>query len=370
MSIRSIPNLLVSCFLSCMPCMAQHEAPAQPSTYCVPISQKVHRAAFDLGSGLFKMVVAEIDPETKLVNQILLEKIIVSDLGDDFKKHGTISSEGEAKVVKALEELVELAKRTVGEHVEMKGVATATFRKAGTRGAEVLSRLNAIAGSQEFVQEITAQTEGQIGLRTARIVALENDPQRSLPNIAWDSGNASFQVSYETEKGIEVFLGNIGGSDVKALFVTEILGQPQYDVYKMGYQPVSQNQIQQFVHMLKARFPDPNENLQKILVQEKGRVVTIGDGTSIFSLMQALLGKNIYSKADVEEILMSLSNRTDLNGLQAKYPTNIAFIVPLTAFLYAVMDKLNIDSVENYITNGITKGLLVTPELWSKRNFP
>lgn len=357
-------NLLFVCLLACTPCFAGQETLSKSELYVTPVSQKIYRAAFDLGSGLFKMVVAEIDSETKQVNKILVEKMIDVSLGDDFKKHGTISPEGEARAIKALQELVALARGLAGDHVEMKGVATATFRKAGPRGAEVLSRLNAVVGSQTFIKEITAKTEGQIGLRTARIVALENNPAHPIPNVAWDSGNASFQISYQTEKSIEVFAGNIGGSDIKALFTTNILGIPQYDINEIVYQSVSLEQIYCFVEMLKERFPEPDETLQQTLLQESGRVITIGDGTSIFACVQALLGKNVYSKNEVKALLESFRNRPNVDDLKAKYPSKISFVIPQTAFLYAVMDKLNIDIVENYITAGSTKGLLVTPELW------
>ena len=219
-------------------------------------------------------------------------------------------------------------------------------------------------GSQTFIKEISAFAEGQAGLRTARIVALENNPEHPIINIAWDSGNGSFQISYEKEKEIKVFAGNIGGADVKALFMTEALGLLGNDGAQIEYQPLSLEQIMNFVTLLKEHFPEANESLQQVLIQEKGHVVTIGDRTSIFSLAQILLGKNIYTKAEVEQLLLSLVNRTEIDDLKVKYPFNVAFVVPCTSFLYAVMDKLKIDVIENYITAGNTKGLLATPELW------
>jgi exopolyphosphatase/pppGpp-phosphohydrolase len=354
--------LFVGCLFSSISSFAMQEAVS--SEYVIPVSQKTHRAAFDLGSGTFKLVVAEIDLETQRVNQIHAEKMIHVQLGDDFKKHGTISLEGEARAVKAFEELISLAKQVAGNDVEIRGIATAIFRRAGNRGAEVLSRLNRMIGNSRYIQEASAKMEGEIGLRTAKIVALEAFPERAAPRVAWDSGNGSFQVSYETEKGIEVFAENIGAPDVRHLYWTNILETQEDEIY----QPVSEEQIRSFIAQVKEKISAADEQLVQALIRENGRVVTFGDEESLFSSVQSLLGKNVYKKAEFEQFLFSLSHRTHVDDLQAKYPTKISFIVPFTAFLYAVMDKLNIETVENYMTVGSTKGLLVAPELWEKES--
>lgn len=328
--------------------------------------QTIKRAAFDLGSGLFKMVVAELNIETMQIHQVLIEKMMSVQLGDDFKKHGTISQEGEEKAIQVLTDLVSLAKQVAGDTIVMKGIATAIFRKSGKRGAEVLSCLNQIVGNLSFIKEISAEVEGQIGLRTARIVAKEKNPSLPDPLIAWDSGNASFQISYEINNEIEVLAGNIGGSDVKALYVNEIVGLKQYDVHTMNYQTISYEKLKLLLNLIEEHLPSSTPKLNQLLAQENRVVATIGDPASIFSLMQTVLGENCYSKDEVKQFLFSLVNRSSITDLESIYPTNIAYMIPMTSFLYIVMDKYQIESIENYVTAGSTRGLLITPQLWEE----
>lgn len=348
-------SLYLSCLLSFMPCFTGQ---------CVVPETHVYRASFDLGSGMFKMAVAEVDPTTNKIIKILGEKHIDMAIADDFKKHGTITAECEAQARKVLQELVTAAKELTPCDIKMKGVATAIFRKTGERGAQVLASLNKIAGDQNFIKVISAKTEGLAGLRTAQITALEKNPNRPKPLIAWDAGNSSFQITYETQRGVEVYEGPIGNADAKSTFINEVLGMPGYDREQMVYQPVSREQMEQLIALLQAKIPEPSDALKQVLKAEKNNVVTFGDPQSLFADMGALLGKNTYTKTEVIEFLNQLVNRVDVSDLMAKYPINIAYIVPMSAFLYAIMDKLGIDSIENYYAVGSTRGLLVTPELW------
>lgn len=358
-----VGQLLFSRIFSCIPFFGEPSTVPE-SAYVSPVSEKQYYAAFDLGSGYFKVAVANMDPKNGQVIQVLFEKMIVVNLGDNFKKHGTITLEGEERALNALQELADLAKSYGGTSVKMKGVATAVFRKAGARGEEVLSHLNEVIGNQKFIKEISAEAEGEVGLKTARIVALEHNIERKIPNISWDCGNASFQVSYQTENGIKVYAGNVGNADVKALYTTDILGLPGYDLDLMTYQPISEPEMKLFLELIKEKFSDADNGLKEALIAENGHVVTIGDQYSIFSLAQSLIGKNVFTKSEVKELLDSLIDRIDTTDLEKKYTDTISYIIPLTASLYAIMDKLNINSIENYVTTGCTKGLLVTPELW------
>lgn len=328
--------------------------------------EKVYRAAFDLGSCLFKLAVGEIDLPSMKVERIIAEKMITVRLGDDFKKHGTISKEVEEQAIKALQELIHLAREVGGSDIQMRGIATATFRKAGPRGAEVLSSLNQLAGSSSFIKEISPHMEGQIGLRSAKIAALENHPNDlTTPNIAWDSGSASFQIAYETSQGIKVLAGEIGGSDVRAIYATKILGLPKYDHHHTPYQSVSEEQIHTLIALIQDRIPFPDKEFTEALAQENGCVASIGDRTSHFSLMAAVLEKDRLTKGEIQQFLMSLANREEIDErLKSIYGNSFPYIVPQSALLFAVMDKLGIESVENYVTAGITKGLMITPEFW------
>lgn len=358
-------HYLISGILACAPCIAYQPTPIPPLHIT---DQKIYRTVFELGSGNFKMVVAEMDKQNQ-VQAILGEKSIAVPLGADFKKHGTITEETEQRILNIFQELVSFAKELTSQAGEnsllrAQGVATAMFRKAGERGEIVLSHLSALVGKDFRIKIISAVTEGKAGLFTAEIVSKEKNPDQPAPKLALDCGNGSFQLSYKSQGEVKVFAGNIGVADVNALYMKEIVRMPVCDLEQLYYMSISQEQVDRLVSLINVQYGEVDEELQELMRQEKGHLVTIGDVTSIFSCIEAIIGRNTFTKAEVKQILDNLTDRDNATEFQAKYPVKIRTIIPRTAFLYALMDKLGIESIENYVTVGTTKGLLIAPELW------
>lgn len=334
-------------------------------------SQVVQRlqyyVAFDFGSGLFKMVVGIYNFETGRIEKICAEKMISVQLANDFRNNGTISKETEQKAIEALIELVELAKKTVGNNdYKIRGIATATFRDAGTKGVELLQKLKDIVGDKNFIQVIDSKTEGELGLRTARVIAVEENPElKILPKIAFDTGNASFQIPYEVNDVIKVLAGSIGASHIGSLYVTKILGYEKYDYRNTKYEVVNKEQILNTISMLKNYVPEPLEDFSQVLKQENYKVTTIGDGGSVFAIIKQALGNNSYSIEDIGNLLDDL---VECKNPEEKFKSvavkSLPYVVPSAAFLYAVMEKLGIKSLEYYTTAGCTKGMLDLKDLW------
>lgn len=330
-------------------------------------NQLKYYLALDLGSGYFKGVLALVDNEGKIV-KIFFEDFEVVLMGDAFKStnNKTIPEETIKKAIAAVQKLVDKAKKIAGDNtLKISGIATEIFRQAGEAGEKLLKDINAIAGDG-FIKKITAENEGELGLLTARTAFLERYPNKTPPNISWDSGNMSFQIPYQnSENKIKVLKGPIGSADVQSLYATEILGYDKYDLKKTKYAPVSKAEIEQFLSMILGKLPQPEKELLSTLEQEKFLVSTIGDKDTIFGMTLAAMGKTSCSIEDVKKFLNSLADREELGeDLQVIYGSWAPFIVPRTALLYAVMNKYGIDTFEHFTTLGCTKGLLLIPELW------
>lgn len=327
--------------------------------------QNHYHLALDLGSGYFKAVLAEVNTNNK-IEKIIFEKFAVILMGDEFNQINTISKETEIKAVKAVKKFVDESKEIAGNStLKVRGVATAVFRKAGDRGKEVLGSINDAVGA-EFIKELTAEQEGKLGLSTARMAFAEKYPNNPLPNVCWDSGNMSFQITYQTnDKKIFVLEGGIGSADVQSQYAVSILGYDKYDFEKTKYQPVSTEQIEKFLSMVLEQLPQSNKEFLDILIQEQYHIVTFGGKDTIFGMIGGALGKTKISIENVKEFLNRLADRKELDEkLLDVYGAWAPYIIPRTVLLYAVMSYYGIESFEDFNTLGTTKGLLLIPELW------
>lgn len=152
----------------------------------------IRRAAFDIGSGGTKLLIADVHPLTgKLVSQPLFELDIPVPFKGDEQVHGRLSEDIQLVGLSVLQTML----RKAGElgAVEACAIATEVFRVA-SNGAEYLGRVRALGLS---VSVVTQPLEARLGLATAE--ALEASAQRGLAASSgitvWDSGGASFQIT-------------------------------------------------------------------------------------------------------------------------------------------------------------------------------
>lgn len=326
------------------------------------------RAALDLGSAHFKLVVADVDPQTNRIVKVFDEKMVRVNLGDEIKMNGTISEKSERDAIAALQELITIIDQHREQDVKIRGVATAAIRRTGERGEAIVNNINAIL-NQRAIRTISAASEGEVGFKTGTVTVLEKNPDQAPPLAVWDSGNSSFQISFDTGSEIDAITGNIGNADIRSLFSIKILGQEAYDPDKMFYRPITEDEMKTFTALLQPDIPQKNNAFKSTISQQNHHVVSIGGDGSIFSIVGKALGKNTYSKDEVKGLIKTLTNCSEeqFHTVVAKDipKSKRPRVVPMTLFLHAVMDAHDIETVENHITAGSTKGLLITPELWA-----
>lgn len=311
----------------------------------------ITRAAFDLGSGKFKMVVADV--YGRQVN-VKFSKMIDIKLAEDFASspNGVLSKKIQKEALRALQELKQDAENYGAQ--QFCGITTAVFRKA-KNGEKLFEQLRKEAGVD--LQLVSQEKEGAFGFNTALVLS----PELSEENIiSWDSGNASFQITAKEADGYIVYEGPLGNGLIAKAFSEEVRGIPySKDVL---FNPISLAECEELAEVIKQKISLPQWLERKLLCQATA-IVAIGDKDSIFAMAAKALGRNEYSIQDVQEVierLVGLSSE-ELSKLRSAPETVIVRLV----LLHTVMEKFGIQTVTFKESTGITLGLLIDPDLWN-----
>lgn len=311
------------------------------------------RAAFDLGSGKFKLLVAEVQGETI---RVTFSKILPVGLGEDYaeSKDQTLSEKIENAATVALQELKKEAK--LHGATEFQGIATAIFRKA-KNGEAVLSHL-----SQECkipLRIVSQEKEGLIGFKTA--VALSPQiPEDEL--ISWDSGNASFQIVTKNKERFNVYNGPLGNSLVLKTFIDEVRKHPytQNEIV----QPITTAECDTLVKIIQDKIALPDW-LQSKLHDQKSTVIAIGDNDSIFAIAAKNIGSNQFTIEQVRTVITQMANKPTEDLKHYVTFSNPETVLTRVLLLYSVMEKFRIQEVTFNESMGSTMGLLIDSEFWS-----
>lgn len=235
-------------------------------------SNVVRRASFDIGSGMSKMQVSDVDLSAGRVVATLFAEEREVLFAADWKASGERSELSEEIQKRGLEVLGGL-RQIAGElgATQMRGVATEVFRKASNGGLY----LERVAQQLGIHATVIAQTEeARLGWLTA-VAALPpgNDASKV---VAWDSGGGSFQVSARPGGQEVVCYNGAWGSTV----ATEALMTRIQGVDYMGGgsspNPVSADQARRLIEAIRATMEPPPSWLVELLRSDTGRVVAIG----------------------------------------------------------------------------------------------
>jgi exopolyphosphatase/guanosine-5'-triphosphate,3'-diphosphate pyrophosphatase len=321
---------------------------------CFADQDTVCRAAIDIGSGCTKLCVAVVDIETGRTNQILFGEEYPIHLGLDLKerKDGTLSD----KILLDLEEQVRryrnLAWYLGAEKIV--GIATAVFREA-TNGRAAIEKINRNLGSN--IRVIPQEEEGNIGFLTA--VAASGKECHEV--IAWDSGGASFQITYRDGEKLSVYKGAWGGSKVVAEMIQTVQGREF--TATISANPATVDDVIALCEIIKQTLPPVSSGLQNKLQELDGSVVGLSGGTSIFDMARIALGKDVFNKEEVWSAIESLAGKTDEELID--YPER-KYVMPKFALLYTVMDHFGINSVQCCSAIGSTLGMFMEKSYWEE----
>ncbi|HSX04137.1 MAG TPA: hypothetical protein VLG76_05350 [Rhabdochlamydiaceae bacterium] len=315
--------------------------------------QTTTKAAFDLGSGRFKMVVAEMENNQikKIKCATGIDVLLANDLAQN--KGGKLSPTIQKAALVALSQLKKEAEK-LGS-TAYSGVATAVFRKA-TNGEDLLKELS---NQTSIPLRILSQDqEGETGFNTARAVFPEINEQNL---ISWDSGNASFQIVSKTDHNYDVYQGPLGHSQVLQLLSENVRKRPYRQADQVN--PVSEEERAALIGEVQDKIALPKWLENKL--KNQGSIVAIGDISSIFGVASTMLKKNSFSIAEVRTFLEETTNKTDREMISQFGPvSDPKGTVTRLVLLYAVMSKFGIEQVDYRETAGSTLGVLLTKEFW------
>ena len=317
------------------------------------------RAAFDIGSGEHKLVVAAVNgTSVKVLHSEVSTVLLAQDLtrpgGDGALSAGALRASKEA--------LNDLAERAAAKGAQAKaGVATAVFRRARNGEQHLKKCSDALSLNLQIVPQ---STEGELGFLTACAAA-----GREVA-CAWDSGGGSFQLSARVGGGgVRVYAGPLGNAGLRA-------------ARDMGG-ATSQN--------VKAAVAALTEELTSTrLVSrslQEGPAVAFGHRSSCFRVACDAIGAPGFAPEDVKRAtakLVSLGDdgaradwlqyvaqghahvvapASDRAALDEPYPEPHLALAKLV-LVAAVMAKLNVERVEYHETNGSCLGVLLHEPFW------
>jgi exopolyphosphatase/guanosine-5'-triphosphate,3'-diphosphate pyrophosphatase len=327
-----------------------------------------NRCAVDIGSGWIKMQTALVDTENNRIIRLLDEPFLAYvPLANYYAQDSELSPVIQQKAIAAFGDILKIC--TQKNISKISGVATEIFRKAGDSGATLFNTLQTMAEKQfgkahVKLQIVSQDVEGHLGFLTAAALS----PELDINNIvSWDSGNASFQFVVRCSfEGYTVFQGKLGCALAAKLFVEGVRKQ----VYQRGATigPVTLAEIETFTKLIGDAIPF----FAADFAEKRGdkNVLSIGGQTSMFSIASKIIGRNSFSRSELYDALLAYAKldtmSPQIQQLDAIEPETV--IIRLM-FLYAVMEKLTIDSVAYKASNGNTLGILLYKPLWdSSRN--
>jgi len=187
----------------------------------------VRRAAFDIGSGGTKMLIADVDPATgALVARPIFEIDRPIPFKADQQAHGRLSEAIQAHGLDALRQMLDRA-RELGA-LEACAIATEVFRVA-PNGDDYLRRVHAALGLRVLV--VTQPLEARLGLATAEGLASCCDNGGGQVT-SWDSGGGSFQITARAAgpsstgplriAKLRTYTGRVGTSPAFKALVTQV----------------------------------------------------------------------------------------------------------------------------------------------------
>jgi len=323
--------------------MAASEAP----------SNVERRAAFDIGSGSTKLLVADISGMS--IASVLFGNEVPVPFAVDWKKSsdGTLSEDIQAQGLRVLQKLVEICEKHAVPAGSRCAIATEVFRKAGN-GQEYLTRVHSELGLN--IEMVSQDDEARLGFFTA--VALQSRPAEEV--VCWDSGGASFQITSQgvDSTSIRSYVGSLGTGTVFATLVEAVQGRSLATCQTPN--PVTAEEAVQLVQQLRDSLAEPPTWLQG------SSVTAIGGRNSMFCVAsEALGGQTAYTEEDVRRALDEAAGLSDEDLASRPYCQGElreppAFVVPKLCLLLAVVEHCGIASVQFCPAIGSCPGLLVS----------
>ncbi|MES2344571.1 MAG: hypothetical protein V4494_01340 [Chlamydiota bacterium] len=291
------------------------------------------RAAFDIGSGSTKMIIADVDLTTnKIVNVVLADAIYVG-LRENIGPDGDLSSDIQNKAIEAI--LTLMKKAAPFQPLAYHAVATEPLRLA--KNAEALvQRIKDETGVSVTI--LSQKEEGVLGFLGA-LAQAKADPDQA---VSWDFGGGSFQITTKCGDDYLVYQGKLGKTPMKNALL-KIQKKDAEQTFSPN--PISDLQAEQGIQFIKNTIQDVPVQLRQKL--HNPDVVILGIGINPLWGMQ---NSETFNKTHVLEELNSRLNLDDAairikDSIPAEKKESFTHIVSNLILAYGMMEALDIPQI-------------------------
>lgn len=312
-------------------------------------------AALDIGSGSTKLQVAEDANCGAKVGRTLLTASAPVGFRDDLEKSpdGSFSPAVIAQGEAAVREL--LLKATSFRPVQIRGVATAAFRKA-KNGAETIARWRQLFSADLAI--IDQNEEAALGFRAA----IATTGYDAATTVVWDIGGGSQQISWQAgTDGLRSIQSNLAS----VTFKNDVLKQVKAAPTAASPNPLSATEVQQAFRLAKSLSRKelssgvntaPLRALRALLAKRSTRVVGIG------GVFAASLSKQLSlapgEPVTVQGLITAIARQTgkfdqEIGGKYAE--TDVTNLI----LVRALLETLGIQAVEVVPAN-LTDALVIS----------
>jgi exopolyphosphatase / guanosine-5'-triphosphate,3'-diphosphate pyrophosphatase len=294
------------------------------------------RAAFDVGSGATKMVVAKIDICQQLIVSVLLRQARKVAYNDALasNQQGQLPQSIVDRGINALLELKVLAV-DVGA-TEFVGVATSAFRRA-TNGSLVVKQI--LKRSGILVKIISQRQEAILGYLAVESRFELPGPFSGRKLVVWDIGGGSMQITARDTNNFLVYQGKLASVSFKRQVIRDILGMDLMRVKSPN--PIGARGEQGITLAQKSAKQSVPKELKQILTSG-AQVVGIG-GVHYYSVRNRVAPQQSYYRRKQLYLAamagMKLSDQQLDSAYAATEVTNLMLVV-------GYMLGLNIDRVD------------------------
>lgn len=305
-------------------------------------------AAFDIGSGSTKVVVAEsLDCGTR-IGKVLMSQSTPVAYRDDLAAQERTAKKGPIPFSTAIQDQGFAVLKTMSENasafspVERVGVATEAFRRA-SNGAEIAKDWSAKLGIK--IKVIPQEEEARLGYFAA-LSTLSTKPDFL---IVWDVGGGSQEMTWETPSGLYVsVLSDLAAVTFKNLVLQKIKKRPP----TVSPNPLSEKEIERAVKLCKDDIKDALQDspmireLKKRLADKASTIVGIGGvfGSSVSKQLGLKPGERITAQA-LRDKLKEKAGQDDAALGGGKPSPYVATDVTNLILVLAMMEALRVDSV-------------------------
>eukprot|EP00429_Kryptoperidinium_foliaceum_P005773 CAMPEP_0176023944 /NCGR_PEP_ID=MMETSP0120_2-20121206/11689_1 /TAXON_ID=160619 /ORGANISM="Kryptoperidinium foliaceum, Strain CCMP 1326" /LENGTH=318 /DNA_ID=CAMNT_0017357111 /DNA_START=38 /DNA_END=991 /DNA_ORIENTATION=- len=314
--------------------------------------QSQRRAAFDIGSGATKLVVAEVVGSH--VTTVLFGEERPVPFAIEWKKSadGRLSDAIQAQGLAVLRALLEVCRQHGVEITACRAVATEVFRKAAN-GGDFLQAVQSQLGLA--VEVVSQEVEAELGFRTA--VALQDAPPQDI--VCWDSGGASFQITSLDPAGgsLRSWVGALGSGNTTAMLVEGVQGHAFAE--RATPNPVSATEAESLIAKLRSELLPVPDWLRG------ASVTAIGGPNSMFCVANEALHSRSYTVSEARRALVSVLDLPDAEMAakpfcQGELKEPPGLIVPKVCLLVAVMEHAAMAAVHFCPSIGSCQGLLIS----------